>query len=102
MKGKNQMILLMVPIKLTLLGSYININKLKWGIRAEWKNSLIINARSETIEEKKPSIFFSIHHSNWEICVPTLDRMGISIGAIYRHINKLYFNFHVYICYYLE
>ena len=31
----------------------MNIMKLKWGIRAEWKNSLIINARSETIENKK-------------------------------------------------
>ena len=31
----------------------MNITKLKWGIRAEWKNSLIINARSETIDVKK-------------------------------------------------
>ena len=30
-----------------------NIVKLKWGIKAEWKNSLIINARSETIGIKK-------------------------------------------------
>ena len=28
----------------------MNIMKLKWGIRAEWKKSLIINARSETME----------------------------------------------------
>ena len=30
-----------------------NIVKLNWGIKTEWKNSLIINARSETIEIKK-------------------------------------------------
>ena len=44
----------------------------------------------EIIQNKKPTIFFSIHHSNWEICVPLLDRLGINVGAIYRHINNHY------------
>ncbi len=44
----------------------------------------------EIIKNKKPTIFFSIHHSNWEICVPLLDRLGINVGAIYRHINNHY------------
>ena len=42
------------------------------------------------IQNKTPTIFFSIHHSNWEICVPLLDRLGINVGAIYRHINNHY------------
>jgi len=44
----------------------------------------------EIVQNKTPTIFFGIHHSNWEICVPLLDRMGISVGAIYRHINNRY------------
>ena len=50
----------------------ININKLKWGIRAEWKNSLIINARSETIEVKKSfanlnrCVFISDGYYEWK------------------------------------
>ena len=44
------------------------------------------------IEKKIPAIYFGIHHSNWEICVPLLDRMGIMVGAIYRHINNHFLN----------
>ena len=44
------------------------------------------------IEKKIPAIYFSIHHANWEICVPFLDRMGIKVGAIYRHINNHFLN----------
>jgi Lauroyl/myristoyl acyltransferase len=40
------------------------------------------------IKNNTPTIFFSIHHSNWEICVPYLDSLGIKTGAIYRHINN--------------
>lgn len=43
---------------------------------------------SEILDSKTPAIYFSIHHSNWEICVPTLDKIGIEVGAIYRHINN--------------
>jgi len=42
------------------------------------------------IKNNIPAIFFSIHHSNWEICVPVLDRLGLKTGAIYRHINNNY------------
>ena len=44
------------------------------------------------IEKKIPAIYFSIHHSNWEICVPYLDRMDVKVGAIYRHINNHFLN----------
>ena len=44
------------------------------------------------IEKKIPAIYFSIHHANWEICVPFLDRMDIKVGAIYRHINNNFLN----------
>jgi len=47
---------------------------------------------SSIIEKKIPAIYFSIHHSNWEICVPFLDRMEIKVGAIYRHINNHFLN----------
>ena len=40
----------------------------------------------------KPVIFFSIHQANWELLVPTLDNLGIKVGAIYRHINNPYIN----------
>ena len=36
------------------------------------------------------TIFISIHQSNWEVLVPMLDRLGINIGGIYRHINNLF------------
>jgi len=40
------------------------------------------------IEKNEQVIFFSIHQSNWEILVPVIDQLGISVGAIYRHINN--------------
>ncbi len=40
------------------------------------------------IENKEQVIFFSIHQSNWELLVPVIDQLGISVGAIYRHINN--------------
>ena len=40
------------------------------------------------IINKKPVIFFGIHQSNWEICVPIIDQIGFNVGAIYRHINN--------------
>ena len=47
-------------------------------------------------KEGSPVIFFSIHSSNWEICVPTLDHNGFNIGAIYRHINNIFFDKYIY------
>ena len=46
--------------------------------------------------EASPVIFFSIHSSNWEICVPALDQKGFNIGAIYRHINNKFFDKYIY------
>ena len=43
-----------------------------------------------TIDNSEQVIFFSIHQSNWEILVPVIDQLGISVGAIYRHINNKY------------
>ena len=40
------------------------------------------------IKNNKQAIFISIHQSNWEVLVPSLDRIGINIGGIYRHINN--------------
>ena len=40
------------------------------------------------IKNNKQGIFICIHQSNWEVVVPSLDRVGINLGAIYRHINN--------------
>ena len=54
----------------------------------------------EILEEIKlkssQAIFFSIHSGNWEICVPILDKYGFKVGAIYRHINNIYFDKYVF------
>ena len=47
-------------------------------------------------KESSPVIFFSIHSSNWEICVPILDRNGFNTGAVYRHINNKFFDRYIY------
>ena len=47
-------------------------------------------------KENTPVIFFSIHSSNWEICVPLLDKHGLNTGAIYRHINNNFFDKYVF------
>ncbi len=44
----------------------------------------------DCIKNNKQAIFISIHQSNWEVLVPSLDRIGISIGGIYRHINNFF------------
>ena len=43
---------------------------------------------SSITEKNEQVIFFSIHQSNWEILLPVVDQLGISTGAIYRHINN--------------
>ncbi len=47
-------------------------------------------------KENSPVIFFSIHSGNWEICVPILDKNGFNIGAIYRHINNVFFDRYIF------
>ena len=44
----------------------------------------------DCIKNNKQAIFISIHQSNWEVLVPSLDRVGITIGGIYRHINNVF------------
>ena len=44
----------------------------------------------DCIKNNKQAIFISIHQSNWEVLVPSLDRIGINIGGIYRHINNVF------------
>ena len=44
----------------------------------------------DCIKNNKQAIFISIHQSNWEVLVPSLDRIGIGIGGIYRHINNVF------------
>ena len=55
------------------------------------KNKIKYN-RLENIEDfinnNKQAIFISIHQSNWEVLLPSLDRIGIKTGGIYRHINN--------------
>ena len=58
--------------KVFVIDQNMNIIRLKWGIRAEWKNSLIINARSETIDTKKSfaslnrCVFISDGYYEWK------------------------------------
>ena len=37
-------------------------------------------------------IFIGIHQSNWEILLPSIDKLGLPVGGIYRHINNPYIN----------
>ena len=40
--------------------------------------------------KKERVIFFGIHQANWELIVPVINKLGISVGAVYRHINNPY------------
>ena len=42
----------------------------------------------DVIKNKEKVIFVGIHESNWEILLPTIDKLGVSSGAIYRHMNN--------------
>ncbi len=85
---------------LTVESVYSSIKKL-----IDNKNSIKIKG-IEILEkikkENKPVIFFSIHSGNWEICVPILDKYGFNIGAIYRHINNIFFDKYILKKTYLE
>ena len=59
------------------------------------KNKIIIEGKEnikDIIENKEKAIFIGIHQSNWEILLPTIDRIGIPVAGIYRHINNPYIN----------
>ena len=56
-------------------------------------NKIIIEGLSyieQVKKNKEQVIFIGIHESNWEILLPTIDKLGISVGGIYRHINNPY------------
>ena len=91
-------------IKLIIKNSWINLGKNLFEITH--LNKIINDEKSIEIKglsilekikkNSSPSIFFSIHSSNWEICVPFLDHKGFKIGAIYRHINNKFFDKYIY------
>ena len=67
--------------ELSILEKLVNNNSKKISLKG------LENIKS-IIENNEQVIFFSIHQSNWEILVPIIDQLGISVGAIYRHINN--------------
>ena len=44
------------------------------------------------IKNKEKVIFIGIHQSNWEILLPSIDKIGVPVAGIYRHINNPYIN----------
>ena len=59
------------------------------------KNKIIIEGKEnidDIIKNKEKVIFIGIHQSNWEILLPTIDKIGIPVAGIYRHINNPYIN----------
>jgi KDO2-lipid IV(A) lauroyltransferase len=46
------------------------------------------NNVTDIINNNEQVIFVGIHQSNWEILLPTIDKLGIGVGGIYRHINN--------------
>ena len=44
------------------------------------------------VKNKEKIMFVGIHQSNWEILLPSIDKLGISVGGIYRHINNPHLN----------
>ena len=93
----------------------MNDKKINYGVKKSWENlgktifelsilEKIVDKKNkkitiegfenikESIKKNERIIFFGIHQSNWEILVPTIDQLGIDIGAIYRHINNKYIN----------
>ena len=93
----------------------LNSKEIKTNISKSWNNlgktfieltilNKLLNEKNKRIEivgmehlnqikkKNEQAIFFGIHQANWELLVPTLDKLGISLGAIYRHINNPYIN----------
>ena len=59
------------------------------------KNKILIEGKNnlnEIIKNKEKVIFVGIHQSNWEILLPTIDKIGIPVAGIYRHINNPHIN----------
>ena len=47
---------------------------------------------ADIINNNEQVVFVGIHESNWEILLPTIDKLGIGVAGIYRHINNSYIN----------
>ena len=65
----------------------------EYQIRQHLKNNILIKGFANVENLKKnnqQAIFIGIHQSNWEVLVPMLDRLGLNIGGIYRHINNFF------------
>ena len=59
------------------------------------KNQIDIKGKEnlkDIIINKEKVIFIGIHQSNWEILLPSIDKIGIPVAGIYRHINNPYIN----------
>jgi KDO2-lipid IV(A) lauroyltransferase len=59
------------------------------------KNRILIEGKENIkniVENSEKVIFIGIHQSNWEILLPTIDKMGIPVAGIYRHFNNPYIN----------
>lgn len=86
-------------IKINIMKSWDNLGKTfielsilnKILIKKKGRINLLGLENIDKIKEKNEQvIFFSIHQANWELLVPTIDKLGIKVGAIYRHINNPY------------
>jgi KDO2-lipid IV(A) lauroyltransferase len=51
-----------------------------------------LNNLEDIKKNSEQVIFIGIHESNWEILLPTINKMGFSVGGIYRHINNPHIN----------
>ena len=90
-----------------------NFAKIKSDVSKSWENlgktvfellilpKIILNSKNKIKIEGKENInkfinlnqnciFFGIHQSNWELIVPTIDKLGFNVSAVYRHINNPY------------
>ncbi len=57
------------------------------------KNQIVLKGLKNIEYLKKnnqQAIFIGIHQSNWEVLVPSIDRLNVKIGAVYRHINNIF------------
>ena len=86
-------------IKTNVINSWNNLGKtfIEFSILnkiLDHKNNKIeikgIEILQQIKKKNKQVIFFGLHQANWELLAPTIDKLGIDVGAIYRHINNPY------------
>tara|TARA_Y100000768_G_scaffold381651_1_gene360686 strand:- start:44 stop:907 length:864 start_codon:yes stop_codon:yes gene_type:complete len=71
----------------TTISELLRLNEIFEKNKIRFKN---LENIEDCIKNNKQAIFISIHQSNWEVLVPSLDRIGICVGGIYRHINNIF------------